>query len=159
MTLLSPSIETLEGFEPRGVCGTVDSVRGMTVLVRRFRVPIGSVVRIESGGRGTRSVQGEVIGFDETRAIVMLLGGSTGTSPGDQVRLERVSDSVMVGDSWLGRVLNGLGQPIDGGPPLAGLSSRPLFPPIVNPMSRGLVLPEMKERGGARYEGDGRSPI
>ena len=119
MTLLSPSIETLEGFEPRGVAGTVDSVRGMTVLVRRFRVPIGSVVRIESGSRGTRSVLGEVIGFDETRAIVMLLGGSTGTSPGDRVRLERVSDSVMVGDSWLGRVLNGLGQPIDGGPPLS----------------------------------------
>ncbi len=139
MTLLSPSIETLEGFEPRSVAGTVDSVRGMTVLVRRFRVPIGSVVRVESGSRGTRSVLGEVIGFDETRAIVMLLGGSAGTSPGDRVRLERVSDSVMVGDSWLGRVLDGLGQPIDGGPPLAGLSSRPLFPPIVNPMSRGMI--------------------
>lgn len=139
MTTFAQPIEALDRCEPRIVSGTVDSVRGMTVLVRRLRVPIGSVVRIEPAGSRRESVLGEVIGFDASRAIVMLLGGSSGTGPGDRVRLERVSDAIMVGDSWLGRVLDGLGRPIDGGPPPGGLASRPLFPPVVNPMSRGIV--------------------
>ncbi len=139
MTTFARAIDALDGCEPRIVSGTVDAVRGMTVLVRRLRVPIGSVVRIESTSTRRESVLGEVIGFDAARAIVMLLGGASGTGPGDRVRLERVSDAIMVGDSWLGRVLDGLGRPIDGGPPPAGLVSRPLFPPVVNPMSRGIV--------------------
>ncbi len=139
MTTFARAIDALDGCESRVVSGTVDAVRGMTVLVRRLRVPIGSVVRIESTSTRRESVLGEVIGFDAARAIVMLLGGASGTGPGDRVRLERVSDAIMVGDSWLGRVLDGLGRPIDGGPAPSGLVSRPLFPPVVNPMSRGII--------------------
>jgi len=139
MTTFARSVDALERMETRVINGTVDSVRGLTVYVRRLRVPIGSVVRIDGGSRQRESLLGEVIGFDRSRAIVMLLGGSSGTAPGDRVHLERVSDSIMVGDSWLGRVLDGLGRPIDGGPQPTGLESRPLFPPVVNPMSRGMV--------------------
>ncbi|MBC03959.1 MAG: hypothetical protein CMJ34_11765 [Phycisphaerae bacterium] len=139
MTVFQRSVEALDAFEPRCVSGTVDAVRGMTVLVRRLRVPIGSVVRIEGSSRHREPVLGEVIGFSESNAIVMLLAGSNGTGPGDRVHLERVSDAIMVGDSWLGRVLDGLGRPIDGGPAPTGLEARPLFPPVVNPMTRGIV--------------------
>ena len=139
MTTFARTIDALDGFEARSIIGTVDAVRGMTVLVRRLRVPIGSVVRIEGTSRTRQVVHGEVIGFDAARAIVMLLGGSNGTGPGDRVYLERVSDSIMVGESWLGRVLDGLGKPIDGGPIPTGLEARPLFPPVVNPMTRGII--------------------
>lgn len=139
MTTFSATSEALDAFEPRCISGTVDAVRGMTVLVRRLRVPIGSVVRIEGATRRKEAVLGEVIGFSDSRAIVMLLAGSSGTGPGDRVHLERVSDSIMVGDSWLGRVIDGLGRPIDGGPTPTGLQARPLFPPVVNPMTRGIV--------------------
>ncbi|MEE2972669.1 MAG: FliI/YscN family ATPase [Planctomycetota bacterium] len=139
MTTFARTVEAVDQFESRQIVGTVDAVRGMTVLVRRLRVPIGSVVRIEGVKRTREAVFGEVIGFDAAQAIVMLLGGANGTSPGDRVLLERTSDSVMVGDSWLGRVIDGLGRPIDGGPPPAGLQARPLFPPVVNPMSRGII--------------------
>ncbi len=139
MSSFARSIESLEGYDAREVAGTVDAVRGMTVLVRRLRVPIGSVVSIRSGARHREPVLGEVIGFDAARAIVMLLGGATGTGPGDEVSLVRVSDAIMVGDSWLGRILDGLGRPIDGGPAPTGLTSRPLFPSVVNPMVRGMI--------------------
>lgn len=139
MTFLDAAVDTVRGFESRAIVGTVDAVRGLTVLVRRFRVPIGSMVRIGGDDPRREGVLGEVVGFDETRAIVMLLGGATGTSPGDRVHLERVSDSMMVGDALLGRVVDGLGRPIDGGPPPSGLTPRPLFPPILNPMARGMI--------------------
>ncbi|MCP4837532.1 MAG: FliI/YscN family ATPase [Phycisphaera sp.] len=139
MTTFSATSDALDAFESRCISGTVDAVRGMTVLVRRLRVPIGSVVRIEGATRQREAVLGEVIGFSDSRAIVMLLAGSSGTGPGDRVHLERVSDSIMVGDSWLGRVIDGLGHPIDGGPTPTGLQARPLFPPVVNPMTRGIV--------------------
>ena len=139
MSSFARSISSLDGYDAREICGTVDAVRGMTVLVRRLRVPIGSVVSIRSSARHRESVLGEVIGFDAARAIVMLLGGATGTGPGDEVSLVRVSDAIMVGDSWLGRILDGLGRPIDGGPVPTGLTARPLFPPVVNPMARGMI--------------------
>lgn len=139
MSTFTRSIQSLDGYDARRISGTVDSVRGMTVLVRRLRVPIGSVVRIQPASRKRDAVLGEVIGFDASRAIVMLLGGASGTGPGDEVALERVSDAIMVGDAWLGRVLDGLGRPIDGGPAPTGLTARPLFPPVVNPMARGMI--------------------
>ena len=80
MTTFARSVDALERMETRVINGTVDSVRGLTVYVRRLRVPIGSVVRIDGGSRQRESLLGEVIGFDRSRAIVMLLGGSSGTA-------------------------------------------------------------------------------
>ena len=140
MSLFESAIRSAEEFEPRACRGTVHAVRGMTMLVRQLKAPIGAVVRVESGtGAHRRSLRGEVIGFDGEHAIVMLLGATGGTGPGDRVHLERASDSIMVGDAWLGRIVDALGRPLDGGPQPAGVSSRPLFPPTTNPMDRGII--------------------
>ena len=138
--MFTQSMDAITAIEPRSCRGTVDAVRGMTIVVRQLKAPIGAVVAIEcaTGGREQR-VRGEVIGFDGNRALVMLLGGAGGIGPGDRVWMERTSDSIMVGDSWLGRVLNGLGEPIDGGSHPTHLVSRPLFPPTANPMERGMI--------------------
>lgn len=134
------AIEGIDEYEPRACRGTVDAVRGMTILVRQLKAPVGAVVMIERGsGTSGQGVYGEVIGFDRDRAIVMLLGSSGGTGPGDRVLLTRTSGSIMVGDSWLGRVLDGLGRPIDGKPHPSGLVSRELYPQTTNPMSRGEI--------------------
>ena len=138
MSVFEPVIQAAESFQPRACRGVVHAVRGMTMLVRQLKAPIGAVVRVEST-TGSAPIRGEVIGFDGVDAIVMLLGASGGTGPGDRVYLERTSDSIMVGDAWLGRVVNGLGRPIDGGPMPAGLASRPLFPAAINPMDRGMI--------------------
>ena len=134
------AIEGIDAYEPRACRGTVDAVRGMTILVRQLKAPVGAVVMIERGsGTSGQGVYGEVIGFDCDRAIVMLLGSAGGTGPGDRVLLKRTSGSIMVGDSWLGRVLDGLGRPIDGKPHPSGLVSRELYPQATNPMSRGEI--------------------
>lgn len=133
-------IENFQDCESRACRGTVDAVRGMTMLVKQLKAPVGAVVRIERAfSDNDQGVYGEVIGFDGGRAIVMLLGNAGGTGPGDRVLLERASGAIMVGDSWLGRVLDGLGRPIDGKPHPSGLVSRNLYPPASNPMSRGKI--------------------
>ena len=128
-------IEGSQECESRACRGTVDAVRGMTMLAKQLKAPVGAVVRIERAfSDNDGGVRGEVIGFDGGRAIVMLLGNAGGTGPGDRVLLERASGAIMVGDSWLGRVLDGLGRPIDGKPHPSVLVSRNLFPPASNPM-------------------------
>lgn len=130
----------LDIVEPRAMSGRVEAVRGMTILVRQLKAPVGSVVRIEpTTRRATSSVLGEVIGFDGPQTIVMLLSGAGGMAPGDRVHLERTSDSIMIGDAWLGRVVDALGKPIDGKPSPPAMHARPLFPPAANPMTRGTI--------------------
>ena len=134
------AIRGIGDIQPRACWGTVDAVRGMTVLVKELNAPVGAVVRVCRSERSSETgIMGEVIGFDGGRAIVMLLGASGGTSPGDRVHLLRTSSTVMVGDSWLGRVLDGLGRPIDGGAQPSGLVARELNPQASNPMNRGRI--------------------
>lgn len=140
MSGLPQVLESLEKFEPRSMNGSVDAVQGMTILVRQLRAPIGGVVRIMPAiGRGVSSVRGEVIGFSGSHAIVMLLGHASGIAPGDTVALERISDSIMVGSSWLGRVVDALGVPIDGKGMPTGLHPQPLVPTATNPLDRARI--------------------
>ena len=140
MSGLPQVLESLEKFEPRSMNGSVDAVQGMTILVRQLRAPIGGVVRIMPAiGRGVSSVCGEVIGFSGSHAIVMLLGHASGIAPGDTVALERISDSIMVGSSWLGRVVDALGVPIDGKGMPTGLHPQPLVPTTTNPLDRARI--------------------
>ena len=72
MTFLDAAVDTVRGFESRAIVGTVDAVRGLTVLVRRFRVPIGSVVRIGGDDPRRDGVLGEVVGFEAEREFSYL---------------------------------------------------------------------------------------
>jgi FliI/YscN family ATPase len=123
--------------EPRLVVGSVHAVRGLTLVVDRLRVPIGSLVDVDIGSHETGL--GEVIGFDGQRSLVMLFGSSSGVGPGATVRARSVTATVPVGFGWLGRVVDALGRPIDRGPPLDDLEQRPLDPPIMNPLDRGII--------------------
>lgn len=63
-------------------------------------------------------IQAEVVGFKEDRVLLMPLGLMEGIRPGSEVVSTHQSLQVMVGEELLGRMLNGLGKPMDGGPPL-----------------------------------------
>ena len=63
-------------------------------------------------------IKAEVVGFRENRVLLMPLGLMEGIKPGSEVVATRQTQQVQVGDALLGRMLDGLGQPMDGGPPL-----------------------------------------
>lgn len=137
MSFLQTAIETVWATEPRLLVGSVHAVRGMTLIIDRLRLPVGSLVDVDVGRR--ERALGEVIGFEGPRALVLLYGPIGGVAPGAPVRALRPAPTVALGDSWLGRTVDALGRPIDGGPPLDDLELRALEPPITNPLSRSII--------------------
>ncbi len=136
MSVVERAIRTLGSLESRLIVGSVHAIRGLTIVVDRLRVPVGSLVEIETA-MGT--TMGEVIGFDGPRSLAMLFASSAGVSPGAPVRAKSLTATVAVGQSWLGRVLDALGRPIDNGPPIDDLENCPLDPPTMNPLRRGII--------------------
>ncbi|MDP1661484.1 MAG: FliI/YscN family ATPase [Phycisphaerales bacterium] len=126
------------------VVGRIEAVRGLSLLVRDLPAPVGSLVHLpELGPRQSPSAVGEVVGFSGLHTIVMMLGQTTGIRSGDRVVALHSNKSVAVGRCMLGRVLNGLGEPIDGGPVLHDLLPQPLDPSPLPSMSRSRITAAM----------------
>ncbi|HEY0138078.1 MAG TPA: F0F1 ATP synthase subunit alpha, partial [Nannocystis sp.] len=69
-------------------------------------------------------VKGMILNLEEGNVGVALLGNDNLVKEGDVVRRTKSIMSVPVGDALIGRVVNALGVPVDGGPALAGTESR-----------------------------------
>lgn len=119
--------------------GTVTQVRGLAIHVADLPVPVGAMVRIETRDDPAAMIDGEVVGFADVRTIVMPFGAVHGVRRGDRVVSRQSKQTVPVGDSLLGRVLDGLGRPIDGKGPLPDTLPRPLQAPPIEPLSRPLI--------------------
>lgn len=78
----------------------------------------------------------EVIGFSDNHTILAPFGEPRGIRPGDPVAPEGVTDQQWVSNHYLGRVIDALGKPIDGGPSIPGTSIVPLYRSPPNPMLR-----------------------
>ena len=104
--------------EAATVYGRVTGVRGLMVEVS------GPVGAMSLGGRigievapGTR-VPCEVVGFSGDRALLMPYGSIEGVRRGCPAYVERAAPGLRPTRAWLGRVIDALGRPVDGGPPL-----------------------------------------
>jgi flagellum-specific ATP synthase len=126
----------VKNLEPRGITGTVDAVTGLSIKVVDLPVAVGTRVRFQAHGA---PVLGEVTGFDHERAIVMALGTTNGVTPGMEVSALVDGATVRVGDSLLGRVINGLGEPIDGKGPLGATIVRSIIPPPISALHRAPI--------------------
>ncbi|SCY80645.1 FliI/YscN family ATPase [Desulfoluna spongiiphila] len=117
--------------------GRVEQVLGLVVEGRGLKAGIGSLVTIlASSGR---ALAGEVVGFREGRVVVMPYGDIAGVCEGDRIRLSESEPAASVGDGFLGRVVDGLGHPIDGKGPLGPCQDYPLYGKPINPMQRRAV--------------------
>jgi flagellum-specific ATP synthase len=126
MSVLAPQIETVRRSSAIRYVGRVSAVRGMLLLVDELPLPIGALVHIDATGGGA-SV-GEVVGFDNGKTMVMMLGGTDGIRAHDRVAGEQAAQTTPVGERMLGRIINGLAQPIDDHGPIHDTVGRPLEP-------------------------------
>ncbi|PZO04537.1 MAG: flagellar protein export ATPase FliI [Hyphomicrobiales bacterium] len=115
---LSKLASTIAGLDSVTVYGRVIAVRGLLVEIAG---PIGAM---SLGGRieieiapGTR-VPCEVIGFSGEKALVMPYGGLDGVRRGCPAYVDKAQPGIRPTSAWLGRVVDALGRPVDGGPPL-----------------------------------------
>jgi FliI/YscN family ATPase len=113
-------------------------VVGLTIEAAGVDAGVGELCRVTSVV-GDRSVLAEVVGFHERGLLLMPLGEMDGLHPGAMVQPLGRSFGVDVGPSLLGRVLNGLGHPIDGRGPLRATERVPLSAEPPAPLSRELV--------------------
>ena len=96
--------------------GSVAACDGGLIEVAGLSLPIGSLGAIES--EMGEDALAEVIGFRGGHSLMMLLGDTQLLQPSARVRAIGSPGTVRVGNALLGRAVDGLGQPIDGGPPL-----------------------------------------
>lgn len=97
-----------------GLEGRVSRVVGLALAVEGFPAPLGALCDVTLDGGTT--LEAEVVGFQNRRAILFPLGSLEGIRPGSRVRLKRSSGSIRVGEELLGRVIDGRGRVIDGRP-------------------------------------------
>jgi V/A-type H+-transporting ATPase subunit B len=113
------------------------SIEGPLLVVRGVAGEVGwdelAVVRLP-GGEMRRGLVLEIYG---DLAIVQVLQGTAGIDPADvRISFEGRPLEIPVGDGWLGRVWNGMGEPLDGGPPMLGPTTRPIAGAPMNPTAR-----------------------
>lgn len=97
--------------------GHVSAISGVAIEAMGLQTGIGDLCTVKSS---LGDILAEVVGFDGTRSVLMPLGDCRGIAPLDSVIAHRQPLKVIVGDALLGRVVDGLGRPIDDGGAIIG---------------------------------------
>lgn len=121
--------------DPVTPIGYVTQITGLVVEVSGLQVPVGQVCTIfpKEGGR---PVSGEVVGFRGTSILLMPLGEVRGIGPRSWVVPEPHEVTFPVGRELLGRVIDGLGKPLDGKPLYPCRTRYPIYAEPMNPLLR-----------------------
>ena len=130
--------QRLDAVDPFATYGRVVRVVGLVLEATGLDAGLGALCRVTSHSRD-RSVLAEVVGFHERSVLLMPLGEMDGLHPGSSVQPLGRSFGVDVGPSLLGRVLNGLGHPIDGKGKLDVVERVPLSAEPPNPLDRQTI--------------------
>src|SRR5438094_1738682 len=116
MKALAEQIGDIDGVN---IYGRVVGVRGLMVEIAGpiHAMSVGARIGIDTGGG--RFIPAEVIGFSGSNAVVMPFGGLDGVRRGCRAVIATAASQVRPSPAWLGRVINAMGEPIDGKGPLA----------------------------------------
>ncbi len=136
--------QKLKCYFPRQPLRTLPVIEGRLIRVVGLTLEaVGCVVclgdRCEVQSDDHKPLEAEVVGFDGPKIYLMPLAKVEGLRPGAKVVPVVTSSLVEVGNSLLGRVLNGLGQPIDDKGPLTATRSVTLEAVPINPMHRARI--------------------
>jgi FliI/YscN family ATPase len=123
--------------EPAPIAGRITRVSGLVLESSGPMASVGDVCEIHL--RDGRRLQSEVVGFRDGALLSVPLGDTSGLCPGDRIVARGATLRVPSGTGLLGRVIDGLGQPIDDQGPLLSSSTAALRPAAINPLARAAV--------------------
>jgi len=133
---LALRLQALDQATPLRLTGRLTQVSGLALEAAMAEVRLGDLVEVDRPGQ---PLLAEVVGLRLARAVLMPLGDPAGVGLDAEVRARGQPLTVGVGERLLGRVLDGLGQPIDGGPAPDGLEPFPVDRPPPPPLQRRRV--------------------
>jgi FliI/YscN family ATPase len=135
---LSPYLADLEGIDPMRWTGEVVEQVGLLVESLGPVAAIGDFCEIcASEGRRIRT---QVIGFRDGRVLSMPLDETAGLQLGDPIVARSGEARIDVGNGLLGRVLDGFGRPMDGGPDIDPDDAYELYKTPPNPLERQHIV-------------------
>lgn len=140
----SAGLERLARTDPVRISGRVTDVIGLVVEGSGPGLPVGGLCEIvRRPGLGTTRVDAEVVGFRrgerKSRVLLMPLGEVRGIEPGSRIVVRGERPTAAVGPALLGRVLDGLGAPLDDRGPLRLADRVPLHGRPINPLERAPI--------------------
>ncbi len=118
--------------------GSVQAISGLTVEASGPAVQIGEMCRIYTLA-GERFMPAEVVGFRDKRVLLMPYGDLTGVGPGSRVVSTNRTLSIGVSEALKGRVVDGLGNPMDGGVSIIAEETVSVENSPPNPLDRPLI--------------------
>ena len=118
--------------------GKLVRVVGLTLEAKGIVAPLGAHCRVENIGRSS-FVDAEVVGFNDDILYLMPFSEPVGIGPGARVWVVSRHAKASLGQALLGRVIDGLGEPLDGRGPIAYSEQLSLEGLAINPMERGPI--------------------
>jgi type III secretion protein N (ATPase) len=138
--VIAPRLEraraALERVDPIRFRGRVTALTGLAVRAALDGARVGELAEVDLGGR---KLPAEVVGFRDGEVVLLPLGEMEGVGPGCEVIGLGRPASVRSGPGLLGRVLDGMGRPLDGRALPRGLAEWPVDRPAPGPLRRGRV--------------------
>lgn len=136
---LSRKCALVEGMDRVRLNGRVTKVVGLVMEGYSPGASVGefcSVYPMAGPVTGRKAIQCEVVGFSDDKVVLMPLADLRGVGPGSRIVRLVEHASVTVGKGVLGRVIDGLGNPIDGLGPINAEARYPLYGAMQNPLER-----------------------
>ena len=119
------------------ISGLVRSFEGNILEADPFPATIGSICEIEC--MNSENTSAEIIGFRNNKNLIAMHQSDNSVKIGSKVKLVNEGSNSIVGDNLLGRVLDGMGNPLDGKGRITSNEVWPLYGKIINPLQRKKV--------------------
>ncbi len=132
----------LQRINPIRTNGKVSEIVGLMVEGNGPAASVGDVCGIVPVN-GDAPLEAEVVGFKNGRVLLMPLQSIQGLGPGCKILSLGRKASIGVGNGLLGRVIDGLGNPIDNKGPIDFTDEYPIYADPINPLDRGRIVEPM----------------
>ena len=119
------------------ISGLVRSFEGNILEADPFPATIGSICEIEC--MNSENTSAEIIGFRNNKNLIAMHQSDNSVKIGSKVKLVNEGSNLVVGDNLLGRVLDGMGNPLDGKGHITSDEVWPLYGKTINPLQRKKV--------------------
>lgn len=129
---------TLDNLSSIRAWGKVTKVVGLVTEAHGPQSSLGGICDIYPRG-DNRKVEAEVLGFKDNKVLLMPLEDIRGIKPGSRVEAREQNAFIQVGEELLGRVIDGLGNPIDGKGEIRVVNEYPIYATPINPLLRSRI--------------------